>query len=404
MPTFVRKRIFLLTSAVIISLASIAAATGWYYSQILKVTSIEPQDDTLRKASNVLSALPVVRVRMFEVGSGHSAGSQNIFTGTVRARYETPLAFRVAGKILKRRIEVGQTVNQGDVLFELDSEDYVLQQRSAEANLLVATASVKQSTAEERRLGELRRSNAISQSEYDLGLSARDVALGRESSTQRQLELAKNQLAYCRLLADTSGVVISVQAETGQVVTAGMPVCILAQVDQLEAVVDIPENRSSLAQGLPASVQFWSLPNEIVSARLRELSPVADTITRTFRARFSIEKPPTAIHLGMTATVTWEEQRPANMGGLSSESRSIATKIPASAIIQYEGRSAVWLATPEASNPSVFHIRPRMIQVNNYGDKMIEVTSGLSQGQLIVSAGVQKLDEAMKVSIWELEK
>jgi len=310
----------------------------------------------------------------------------------------------VAGKILKRRIEVGQTVNQGDVLFELDSEDYVLQQRSAEANLLVATASVKQSTAEERRLGELRRSNAISQSEYDLGLSARDVALGRESSTQRQLELAKNQLAYCRLLADTSGVVISVQAETGQVVTAGTPVCILAQVDQLEAVVDIPENRSSLAQGLPASVQFWSLPNEIVSARLRELSPVADTITRTFRARFSIENPPTAIHLGMTATVTWEEQRPANMGGLSSESRSIATKIPASAIIQYEGRSAVWLATPEASNPSVFHIRPRMIQVNNYGDKMIEVTSGLSQGQLIVSAGVQKLDEAMKVSIWELEK
>ncbi len=125
----------------------------------------------------------------------------------------------------------------------LDAEDYQLQQRTAQANLAVAKAALLQATAEEKRLAELRRSNAVSASEYDSGLSNRDIALGRLESAQRQLELANNQLAYCELKAEEDGIVTSISAEAGQVVNLGTTVCSVARLSELEAVIDIPENR-----------------------------------------------------------------------------------------------------------------------------------------------------------------
>lgn len=401
MARFLQNRFFILLSALTItaSIVVVAIAVQHHSSTGKNLQSSGPSSE-----SRVPPTPGIVPVRMFEVGSKESQSKQNRFTGTVRARYETPVGFRVGGKILNRLIEVGQQVTKGDLLFELDAEDYILQQRSTEAILRASTASVKQSTAEERRLADLRRSNAISQSEYDLGLSARDVAIARETSAQRQLELANNQLAYCRLLADSPGVVMNVQAESGQVVAAGFPVCVIAQMNELEAVVDIPENRSSMPIDLLAKVQFWSLPNQVLNARLRELSPVADLITRTYRARFSIQEPPSDIHLGMTASVSWSEDLNSNSDASLAVSTDFRTSIPSSAIIQHEGRSAVWLAEPEKSNPNVYRIRPRIIQVESYGDHMIEVSDGLAKGQLIVSAGVQKLDEAIRVRVWEMQK
>lgn len=406
MKSIFRKRVFFMSAAVLFSVsAAVLAAVG------LKNQSTQPplnsHSETTSKSTDKV-VLPIVPVRMFEVGSVESRCARNVFTGTVRARYETPVGFRVGGKIVSRKIEVGQKVKPGDVLFELDTEDYRLQQKTSEANLVVARAAVRQSTAEEQRLVDLRKTNAISQSEYDLGLSARDIALGQQTSAERQLQLANNQLAYCRLVADTSGIVISVQAESGQVVAAGTPVCVIAQTEQLEAVVDIPENRSSLPENLIASVQFWSLPNVRSTAKLRELSPVADPVTRTYRARFSINQPPAEIQLGMTATVNWDEK---SKGETNTSERSTnntanndALRVPTASIIQHGEKSAVWLAIPEPSNTGIFTIRPQIVQVKSYGANMSEISSGLTLGQLIVSAGVQKLDEAMKVRVWEMQK
>jgi RND family efflux transporter MFP subunit len=406
MKYIVRKRVILMAASVLLSISAVVVAAVGLKNQAVRPASISHVNEEAPEA--IKTPLPVVPVRMFEVGSIESRGAKNIFTGTVRARYETPVGFRVGGKIVRRDIEVGQRVNPGDVLFELDTEDYRLQQKSSEANLLVAQATVRQSTAEERRLSDLRRANAISQSEYDLGLSARDIALGQQSSAERLLQLANNQLAYCRLVADTPGTVMSVQAEAGQVVAAGTPVCVIAQTEQLEAVVDIPENRSSLPSNMPASVRFWSLPNVLTSAKLRELSPVADPITRTYRARFSLDQPPLEIHLGMTATVSWDENpNPASItssGQPADSSNDEVVSIPSTAIIQHGGNSAVWLAVPEQANSSVYTIRPQAVEIKSFGANLTELSSGLTSGQRIVASGVQKLDEAMKVRVWEMQK
>ena len=410
MKKVVSKRVVLMSVAVVLSVAAaVWAAVGLKSQSTQPVAAANPTGHSSGVSNSVDKALlPIVPVRMFEVGSVESRSAKNVFTGTVRARYETPVGFRVGGKIVSRKIEVGQKVNPGDVLFELDAEDYQLQQKTSEANLTVARAAVRQSTAEEQRLVELRRANAVSQSEYDLGLSARDIALGQQTSAERQLQLANNQLGYCRLVADATGIVTNVQAESGQVVTAGTAVCVIAQAEQLEAVVDIPENRSSLAPDLVASVQFWSLPDQHSTVLLRELSPVADPVTRTYRARFSIEHPPAEVHLGMTATVSWDEDsREASSSSkfaLTGGTRESIVSVPSSAIIQHGDGSAVWLATPDSSSPTTYTIQPQSVQVKAYGAQLTEISSGLTSGQLIVSAGVQKLDEAMKVRVWEMQK
>ncbi len=421
MKSIFKKRVFFMSAAVLFSVSAAVLAAVGLKNQGTQPSPASHSADASKSTDKVV--LPVVPVRMFEVGSVESRRAKNVFTGTVRARYETPLGFRVGGKIISRKIEVGQKVNPGDILFELDTEDYRLQQKTTEANLVVARAAVRQSTAEERRLGDLRRTNAISQSEYDLGLSARDIALGQQTSAERQLQLANNQLAYCRLVADTSGIVMSVQAESGQVVAAGTPVCVIAQAEQLEAVVDIPENRSSLPENLLASVGFWSLPNVRSTAKLRELSPVADPVTRTYRARFSIEQPPEEIQLGMTATVNWDEKSKGTVStselatnditsndGINNDGMNYdgmnydVVSVPSAAIIQHGERSAVWLASPDPLTIGIFTIRPQVVKVKSYGANMTEISSGLTLGQLIVSAGVQKLDEAMKVRVWEMQK
>ncbi len=216
-------------------------------------------NDSKQAADGQPSPDHTVAVRVFEIKSSQRNTARQL-TGTVLPRYQTDVAFRVSGKILRRHIEVGDTVHAGQLLFELDPQDYQLQLKSSEANLQSEQAAVQQAIAEEKRLKELRRTNAVSASEYDVGLSNRDVAIGKRTSAEKQLELAQNQLRYCQLVADTDGVVTSLSAEAGQVVTLGTPVCSIAQLKELEAVIDIPENHWPKKRDLVTQATFWSLP------------------------------------------------------------------------------------------------------------------------------------------------
>ncbi len=271
-----------------------------------------------------------VAVRVFEVKSSRDSRSIQL-TGSVRPRYQTDVAFRVSGKILRRYVEVGDRVAAGQLLFELDPQDYQLQLKSAEADLQSQNAAVLQAIAEEKRLKELRRTNAVSASEYDKGLSDRDIALGKQASDQKQLELAQNQLSYCKLQADADGIVTSVTAEAGQVVTLGTPVCSIAQLQELEAVIDIPENHLTDRRELTTQATFWSLPGIECTARLREIAPTADPLTRTYRARFTLVEPPADVKLGMTVTVA-----------LDASAGDQLIEIPASSIIREHNQPAVW--------------------------------------------------------------
>jgi membrane fusion protein, multidrug efflux system len=362
------------------------------------VAKLTPRAEAASEKTNAetapVSALGApIPVRVFHIGPDDQSQNMRSITGVVSARYETNMAFRVSGKIRRRYVEVGQMVRAGDVLFELEDEDYRLQEKAAAANLQVARANVVQTNADEKRQYQLLQSNAISPAEYERSFAAKDAAAGQQESATKQLELAANQISYCRLLTDVAGIVTTIDAETGQVVATGTRVCSIAQSRELEAIINIPENSLPAESQVTATVTFWSLPGVEAKATLREVSPVADPLTRTYRSRFSLIDPSPEIKLGMTASVKWCRN------SACSKEISKTFAIPAGSIFQREGEPAVWIVDEKTGQ-----ISARKVALDRFTREQVVVKQGLESGDLIVSAGAHKLDDSQRVRIWERQE
>ena len=247
---------------------------------------------------------PSARCRSSASPSSREDASRE-FVGVVRARYETDLGFRVAGKITTRIVNVGDRVRAGDVVARLDPQDLKLQVESAEAELAAATSNLAQAAADSSATRRSKRAACAAVADYDRKKAAKDEAEGRLERAQRALDLARNQLAYAELKADADGVITATLAEPGQVVAIGQPVARLAHRGEKEAVVALPE--TWLARGAQVQGDGPAVGRAATAAstpRLRELSPQADPATRTYAARFTIEHADDTVALGMTATVT----------------------------------------------------------------------------------------------------
>ena len=302
------------------------------------------------------------------------------FPGVVRARYETDLGFRVAGKIVVRLVDAGDRVRIGDVVARLDPRDLQLQVESAEAELTAAMSNLAQAAADELRYQNLRTRGYAAVSDYERKKAAKDEAEGRMERAQRALDLARNQLAYGELKADADGAITATLAEPGQVVALGQPVVRLAHRGEMEAAVALPETALGEARRGNASVRLWSGPDRRFTARLRELAPQADAATRTYAARFTIENPDDSVALGMTATVVLS--RPAN---------TMVAKVPLAAILN------------RGAGPTVYRIddagllERRPVTVSSFNEVAALITSGLEDGDEIVTLGVQMLEAGQKV-------
>ncbi len=323
-------------------------------------------------------------VRVKEV-TADAITSEQTFTGIVRARYETDLAFRVGAKIVSRHVEIGQRVAAGALLFRLDSTDYRLAVRAAEADLVAAEAEVVQSVAEHDRQHRSFRSGVGSATDLDKARSAQDVAAGRRDRAKETLTLAKNRLSYCDLTADADGVITALPAEAGQVVTEGQVVTRLAHDGEREAVISLPENQAIAAKTARATVTLWSAPGESFQAALRELSPVADPVTRTYQARFTIQNPGPKVALGMTATVH-----------LSPSGVVTGYSLPLSSLLRSGAQPAVWVVDRATGKVTLVSV-----EVREYRHETVILSAGVKPGQLVITAGVQKLDPAVTVRAWE---
>jgi len=302
------------------------------------------------------------------------------FVGVVRARYETDLGFRVAGKIVSRGVNVGDRVHVGDVVARLDPQDLKLQVESAEAEFAAATSSLQQAASDLDRYTTLKMRGWASIADFDRKKAAKDEAEGRLERAKRSLDLAHNQLDYSDLKADADGVITATLAEPGQVVAIGQPVVRLAHRGEKEAVVALPETWLAEARSSKATVQLWSGPVRNFTARLRELSPQADAATRTYAARFTIDNPDESVALGMTATVT-----------LSHSADVSVVKLPLAAILNRGTGPSVYVVDTSGA----LQLRP--VQVASFTEDTALVTSGVSNGDRVVKLGVQKLDAGERV-------
>ena len=322
-------------------------------------------------------------VRTVEI-SYDNARDISRYVGTVQSRHEVDQAFRVGGKVAQRNVDVGQFVREGSILAVLDDSDYRLAEEASRQQWTVAIEQTRQADSDRQRLTALKADGSVSAADDERAHTNAQTAHATAEAEARKLELARNRLKYTVLRASRSGVVTAVRVEAGQVVAEGQPVVSIANPDESEIVVDVPEDQLSVFKEARFKASLASAPNEIFDVTLRELSPQAAAQTRTYRARL---KPMQALPLGATATVTAERV---------TTSVSVAA-VPATALTQSGGQPALWVVTPVGKDPVGV---VELVQVAVLGYRNDEVlVSGPQAGALVVTAGVQKMASGLKVAL-----
>ena len=305
-----------------------------------------------------------------------------VFVGAVEPRFKTDLAFRVLGRLIARRANLGDTVTEGQTVAAIDQLPLELAVRSAGAELAKAQARLETASAAEQRKRMLILTGATSRQSVD---DAEQVRAGAEASVayaQANLTKAIEQLGYAQVKADFAGVVTGVSAEEGQVVSPGQTVVTVARPDVREAVVDIGSDFPvPLRIGLPFSVSLQLLPTVQVEGRIREIAPQADPVTRTYRVRIALRDPPPSFRLGSTVTV--------KLGG----DQSSMLRLPTSAILSKDGETFVWVVDLPASTVSLHKVD---LVVDGAGAR---VSGGVAAGARIVTAGIHSLKSGQKVRI-----
>ena len=304
------------------------------------------------------------------------------FVGTIKPRIETDMGFRVPGKVAKRLVEVGQTVDVGQPLATLDEVDLKLQAEQAEAELRAATGVQAQASAAETRAKELRAKGWATDAQMDQARATADEARARLNRAQRSVELTNNSLSYATIAADSRGVVTATLIDPGQVVSAGQTAIRVARFAEKEAVVAIPETLLGRAKEGTASVSLWSEPEKKYVAKLREIAPNADPATRTYLAKFSLPDAGDSVSLGMTATLTLAD--PATMR---------VARLPLSALFS-EGRDPSFYVVDDKGDVSL-----KAVTVKSYESNDVVISGGVDEGAKVVALGVQKLDPAQKVRV-----
>ena len=326
-------------------------------------------------------SVPLVKVEQVKFSSPSNEGS---YSGTLKGRYETNLSFQVGGKIISRNVQVGEKVSAGQILMKIDPKDVIEQNRNADSQVQSAIAQLNLAKTNLERYFELFKQNAVAEATLDQYKTQYDSALANYNAAVATAVQSKNSLGYTNLIANAAGVISAINSEVGQVVAAGQTVLTLVQTDELETEINVPENYlSKVTEGKVVTVKFWALPDEVQGV-VREISPMADSNSRTYRVRISLPNVSEKIQLGMTSSVTFTDD---------SKNVSNVSTLPLSAIYQTGNQTQVW--TVENGE-----VKLKNISVNQFGDNEV-VVSGLNNGEIVVTAGVHKLREGQKVRVEE---
>lgn len=329
-------------------------------------------------------------VRTVVVGRSNGTIGAN-YSGEIRARYESQLGFRTAGKIVARMVEVGSHVKRGQPLLQLDPTQEALQVAAAGADADAARSRVAQARVDVKRTEQLLAQNFASQAELDQQRLLLSQAEAQLRSAQARQQLNANMRGFTTLVADRDGVVSAINAEAGQVVAAGQSIVTVAADGEREVSISVPESRvDELRKAQRLTITVWAHPEKSWNGKLRELAPDADSVTRTYSARISIldadaDADPSLLRLGMTASVM-----------VPDADGSAALRVPLTAVVDQERSRQVWVVDPKTSRVSA-----REVKLGAAQNDSVMVVSGLTAGETVVSAGVHMLQPGQQVKVAE---
>jgi RND family efflux transporter MFP subunit len=326
---------------------------------------------------------PEVRpVRVVNVEKSASGETVSL-TGTVQAKTEVNLAFRIDGRIIERPVNVGDQIKAGQLVAALDPQNEQSSLQSARANLAAARGQLTEARDNHARFRRLVDQSAVSRAEFDRTTQLLQTAQSQMDSAVAQVNLAENRLSYTQLFADAPGAITARGAEPGEVVQAGRMIVQVAREGGRDAVFDVPARViEAAAADAVVTVALTTDPSVVATGRVREVSPQADPVTRTFQIRVGLTDPPEAMRLGSTVT------------GSIQLGDGPGIRIPASALTSANGSPAVWIVDPATNTVSL-----QSIEVLRYGIADVSVTEGLAPLDLVVTAGVQALRPGQKVRL-----
>lgn len=333
--------------------------------------------------SDPRTGTPLVRAAIVQ---GTSAESRS-FTGTVAARVQSDLGFRVSGKVLERLVDAGQTVKRGQPLMRIDPVDLQLAAHAQQEAVAAARARAQQTAEDEARYRELRGTGAISASAYDQVKAAADAAKAQLSAAEAQADVARNASRYAELVADGDGVVVETLVEPGQVVSAGQIVVRLAHAGRREAVIQLPETLRP-ALGSVAQATLFGKEDVSVPAKLRQLSDAADRLTRTFEARYVLEGELADAPLGATVTIRIPAGPASSQGGL---------QVPVGAVFDAGKGPGVWVIDGQPAKVSWLPVT--ILHLDD--DDGALIAGRIKQGDRIVALGAHLLHEGEQVRVAE---
>lgn len=338
---------------------------------LLLVSCSRPEIDT----SEIIRPVRVIELQ--------SSGStfQESFPGKIEPRFQADLSFQVGGKLINRLVDVGDRVEKGQVLAKLDPQDLGLALQAAQAQFDAAATEQAQLKTDLARAKTLKQQNFISQAELDRRQLALDAATSRLSQARAQLNVQSNQRQYGDLRAPGNGVISMVYAQAGQVVPAGQPVVQWANENEVQVSMAVPESRvADLKVGQDANVLLWSGKNAL-EAKVREISPVANPLTRTFDVLLDVNDSQKLSRFGMSATVQFSKAAQPN-----------AFKLPISALVAEQTGAFVWIFDETQGVVSKRVVQPYAVSESDF-----LVKEGLNNGELIVTAGTHVLNDGQKV-------
>lgn len=304
-------------------------------------------------------------------------------TGEIQPRTETALGFLIGGKLIKRGVEVGDSVKAGAVLAAVDDTDVSNELKSAEAELSGALSAENQATLANTRAAELLKISVISKADAEVAEAAFRAAVAKREAAQSLVEAARRKKSYAVLTAREDGIVTAVSANIGQVVAPGQVIVSIASMGEREAVFAVPETLIHLGSiEVPVEVSLVSNPAIKTIGKVREVSPTADPGTRTFRVRVSLPQ-------------AQEEMAP----GVSVLGKAMLTSrrtfhLPPSSLTSVSDQPAVYVVRTKTGT-----LERRPIKVGRFTKDLVSVTEGLNEGDLVVTAGVSKLrpDQSVKI-------
>jgi membrane fusion protein, multidrug efflux system len=311
------------------------------------------------------------------------AGEAITYTGRIEAETETSLAFRIAGRMIERTVNVGDSVEPGQLIAELESQDELNAMRSAQAAVAAAQAQFAQAQSNFERQQTLLAGRATSRAQFELAEQQQETARSQIDIAEAQLKAAEDRVSYTRLAADSPGVVTATGARAGEVVQAGQMIIRVARSDGRDAVFDVPGQLLRSAPRDPLiTVSLTDDPTVTATGRVREIAPQADPVTRTFQVKVGLTNAPPAMRLGATVT-----------GRMQIDSTP-TIEIPATALTRVNQHPAVWVVDRSSRTVSL-----RTVDVLRFEQDHVAISAGLDTGEIVVTAGVQALHPGQKVRL-----